>query len=239
MTRRRKLAFALVAGALAVLAAGFYPSGVRARGAVDRRLALDDFRRLGDALRQFERRNGVLPASAAFAGADGRPLLGWRVALLPDIGEGALFAKFRLNEPFDSDHNSAVTRDNTVPELYQTPYAPAPPGSTRVAGFAADRKVKGDLLPAFNLGRHGLKLADFRDGPANTIHLVLAETPVPWAAPADLPFVAGADHKALIHFPRAWGGTTVAAMGDGSARLVPADTPATTLQALLTRNGGE
>ena len=31
--------------------------------------------------------------------------LSWRVALLPYVGEGKLYAEFKLDEPWDSAHN--------------------------------------------------------------------------------------------------------------------------------------
>src|SRR5262249_29159759 len=36
------------------------------------------------------------------------PLLSWRVAILPYIGQRALYQRFRLNEPWDSKHNKKL-----------------------------------------------------------------------------------------------------------------------------------
>ena len=45
-----------------------------------------------------------LPAQA-ICDAEGKPLLSWRVALLPFFGEQNLYDKFQLDEPWDSGHN--------------------------------------------------------------------------------------------------------------------------------------
>src|SRR4051794_12988968 len=38
----------------------------------------------------------------------GRPLLSWRVVLLPYLGEQKLYEEFRLNEPWDGEHNKKL-----------------------------------------------------------------------------------------------------------------------------------
>ncbi len=40
--------------------------------------------------------------------ADGKPLLSWRVHVLPLIGQGALYKQFHLDEPWDSPHNKTL-----------------------------------------------------------------------------------------------------------------------------------
>lgn len=44
----------------------------------------------------------------AIRDADGKPLLSWRVALLPQLGEVALYERFKLDEPWDSPHNKGL-----------------------------------------------------------------------------------------------------------------------------------
>ena len=50
---------------------------------------------------------------------DGRPYLSWRVFLLPFAGERSLFREFRLEEPWDSQHNKALL--DRMPAIYKTP----------------------------------------------------------------------------------------------------------------------
>ncbi|MDG3006843.1 sigma-70 family RNA polymerase sigma factor [Paludisphaera mucosa] len=71
--------------------------------------------------------------AAAVAGPDGRPLLSWRVALLPYLGEEALYKQFHLDEPWDGPHNRTLLR--RMPEVYQTPDLSTPLGFSRFRGF--------------------------------------------------------------------------------------------------------
>ena len=48
--------------------------------------------------------------------ADGKPLLSWRVAILPSMGLGELYNKFKLDEPWDSETNRELL--NTPPMLF-------------------------------------------------------------------------------------------------------------------------
>ena len=53
---------------------------------------------------------------------DGKPLLSWRVALLPYMNEDALYKQFHLDEPWDSPHNLELAK--TVPFNFQSPDSP-------------------------------------------------------------------------------------------------------------------
>ncbi|GIW80900.1 MAG: hypothetical protein KatS3mg105_2707 [Gemmatales bacterium] len=46
-------------------------------------------------------------------------MLSWRVALLPYLGEKALYAQFRLDEPWDSEHNKQLLK--RMPQCYRAP----------------------------------------------------------------------------------------------------------------------
>src|SRR5262249_55645747 len=61
---------------------------------------------------------GNLPP-VAIADRKGKPLLSWRVALLPYLGEWDLYRKFKLDEPWDSPHNKALLP--LMPEIYACP----------------------------------------------------------------------------------------------------------------------
>ena len=56
----------------------------------------------------------------AITGKAGKPLLSWRVAILPFIDQHPLYNKFKLDEPWDSPHNKALIKemplDVPVPE---------------------------------------------------------------------------------------------------------------------------
>ena len=59
------------------------------------------------AFHNYNSANAHFPPAAIY-GSDGGPKLSWRVAILPYLGEGALFEEFHMNEPWDSPHNKAL-----------------------------------------------------------------------------------------------------------------------------------
>src|SRR3712207_2423045 len=62
--------------------------------------------------------HGHLPAVANFD-PRGRPLLSWRVHLLPFLNEEKLYKEFHLDEPWDSEHNKKLIP--RMPRVYQGP----------------------------------------------------------------------------------------------------------------------
>ena len=54
---------------------------------------------------------------AAIRDAHGRPLLSWRVALLPFVEENQLYHQFHLDEPWDSPHNKPLLAK--MPEVFK------------------------------------------------------------------------------------------------------------------------
>ena len=53
---------------------------------------------------------------AAVISKDNKPLLSWRVALLPYLGEKSLYYKFHLDEPWNSPHNKVLL--DQMPDVY-------------------------------------------------------------------------------------------------------------------------
>src|SRR5262249_28858245 len=68
------------------------------------------------ALHDYQGARGHLPP-AAIAGPDGRPLLRWRVAILPYLGHAPLYERSHLDEPWDSPHNQALLKE--MPEAFR------------------------------------------------------------------------------------------------------------------------
>ena len=64
----------------------------------------------------------------AFIAKDGKPLLSWRVAMLPYLDQKNLYAKFHLDEPWDSEHNKALIA--TMPGTYRSPMSKLTDGRT-------------------------------------------------------------------------------------------------------------
>jgi hypothetical protein len=171
---------------------------------------------------------GSLPPQAVF-GADGKPLLSWRVLILPYLDQDALYKEFHLDEPWDSDHNKKLLAK--MPPAFAMPGAPAGTTETYYQAFAGPR--------AFFEGKQRLRYpASFTDGTSNTIMYVEAARTVPWTKPEDLPF----DPDPKKPLPKLGGhfrGGFNASMCDGSVRFLRKTISDATLRAAITRDGGE
>lgn len=68
------------------------------------------------AIKNYDIDNNHLP-HYAILDQQGKPLLSWRVLLLPQLGYQKLFQSFRMNEPWNSEHNIALIPQ--IPEVYR------------------------------------------------------------------------------------------------------------------------
>jgi len=184
---------------------------------------------LGLAIHNFESAYKHMPPMPAPNKTD-KSGLSWRVHLLPYVEQSALYDQFKLDEPWDSDHNKRLIP--SMPPMFQgTNPTLAAQGKTH---FVFPRGEK--LLFSGNV--RGGRFGDITDGLANTIMLVQAddEHAVVWTQPQDL--------EIDLAKPRS-GWTTSSTnfslilMGDGSlVRLLDSVSDAD-VRALLTRNSGE
>jgi hypothetical protein len=169
---------------------------------------------------------GTFPPAATYS-KDGKPLLSWRVHLLPYLGQEKLYKEFKLDEPWDSPHNKKLIA--RIPPQFSSPgRKPSAPGGTffqAVVGKGA----------AFE-GKRGIRLDDFEDGWYNTLLVAEAAKDVPWTKPEDLTFVP--DGK-LPKFGATGEDGFFALMADGSVHLLKATIKPATLKAMITRAGGE
>jgi hypothetical protein len=203
----------------------------RAHLAAERQTAQDNLRRLAIGLINYgDTYKGRIPAVANFD-KQGRPLLSWRVHILPFVGEAKLYKEFHLDEPWDSPHNKPLLA--RMPKVYQGPNRTL----NREGKTIYLAPVGKDL--AFTGGPEDLRFPqDFPDGTSNTILLVEAddEQAVPWTKPEDLKVDLEQPSKGLGgHFE----GGFLVVLADGTARFVSKAITKETLRAAFTRNGGE
>jgi hypothetical protein len=192
----------------------------------DRIRSANNLKEIGLAMHNFHDSYGSFPANAIYDKA-GKPLLSWRVAILPFIEEDKLYKEFHLDEPWDSEHNKKL--------LEKMPKVFAP-----VRGKTKEKYstfYQGFFGPgAFFEGKKGIRIGDITDGTSNTILAVEAANAVPWSKPDDLPF----DPKKPLpklggHFKNGFN----AGFCDGSVHFLKNSMKKETLISLITRNGGE
>jgi prepilin-type processing-associated H-X9-DG protein len=223
----------LVTGSLGIVCSGVLPfllqlAVQRTREAAARMTSTNNLKQIGLALHNYHSSSGAFPAHAIYS-KDGKPLLSWRVALLPYVEQDSLYKQFRLDEPWDSPTNLPLLQ--RMPRVYALPgdEANAAAGNTIYQAIVGPGAVFDPLHPR-------LKLAEIPDGTSNTIFVAEAKQPVPWTKPDDLVFDPNGP---LPQFSGTFSGGVNVLFVDGSVRFLPKDTPPATLKALITRNGGE
>ena len=185
-------------------------------------------RELAFAMHKYHDAYGHFPAAAVYD-KDGKPLLSWRVLLLPYLDQKELYNQFHLDEPWDSDNNKKLLEK--MPTVFSVINDEAQKKhETYFQAFVG----KGSVFE----GKTGLTMPKIAaaDGTSLTILFAEAKKPVPWTKPEDIVF----DEGELV--PKVGGlskGGFMAAMCDGSVRFLPASIKEETLRALVTWNGGE
>jgi len=132
--------------------------------------------------------------------ADGKPLLSWRIALLPSMGLEDLYNQFKKDEPWDSEANSALLHSpNPAPNLraFHSMTSDVAPTKTVVRFFDS---------AGTPFSNRDLKIEDLKS-PETTLMFVLV-TPqyaVEWTKPEPLEF--DGDKLADIFGTQLWGVT--------------------------------
>lgn len=167
--------------------------------------------------------------SPAIVSKDGKALLSWRVKILPFIEQDNLYKQFKLDEPWDSDHNKKLIA--RMPKVYQNPSAKVENGKTTYVVPTG----KGSLFPD---KAKEVKFPAITDGTSNTI--LLLEVPsnmaVTWTKPDDWEVgAAEAVEKLLAGVKDGFN----AAFADGSVRYIAKKIDLKTLKAVFTPDGGE
>jgi hypothetical protein len=144
---------------------------------------------------------GALPTNQL--SKDQKPLLSWRVQILPFIEKLELYQQFKLDEPWDSEHNKKLIEK--MPMLYAPVRGKVDPGMTFYQTFT---------------GKHGWMKTGanipnaFPDGTSNTFLAAEAAKPVIWTKPDDMVF----DGKDVPNLGGLFDGRFHAAFADGSVQ---------------------
>ena len=205
---------------------------IGARSAARRASRMSQLKRIAVALHLYAERNEEhFPCN--IVSADGKPLMSWRVELLPVLDGPPIYGQLRRNEPWDSAHNAALLKQ-VDPRLFAA--NPETPD-----GHADIQVVIGEhfgFSPADKASTQGISIAQFTDGMAYTVLLVevAPERAVPWAKPDDYVWDAekptdGLGAKGEPFF--------LAAFGDTRVTPISKQESAETLRKAFGRNDGQ
>ena len=226
-----------------VLVGLMLPAVQAAREAARRTGCMSNARMLGLGMMNAESAHQLIPA--AIVDTNGKPLLSWRVAILPYLEESELYSRFHLDEPWDSEHNRALIP--LMPSCFVCPSTPLDSTAGRTTYLAAagpgmalaSPSVKKAIGSGVTL--RGVPATSITDGMSKTVLIleVPPENAVPWTKPEDFNtapdqaaarLFSGASHAAGIH---------TLLFGDTHLDMVTPDVDPTVLAAILTRAGGE
>jgi len=196
-----------------------------------RRLTRSDMqlRQIGLALHNYHDVHLRMPP-AAISDEDGKPLLSWRVAILPFIEEQALYEKFHLDEPWDSEHNIKLLDE--MPDVYAGDAEKGAPKQnvTAFLGVSGERCL-------FNKNEK-VRFRDITDGSSNTLAVIEVgfDKRVQWTKPVDYVFNA---EKPFEGIGRRETRGFRAITADGAGHEVSYDIEAKNLANLMMRNDGK
>jgi hypothetical protein len=204
------------------------PAVQSGRSAARRMQSSNNLKQIGLAMHNHHEVYEKFPAKA-ITDDSGKPLLSWRVKLLPFVEGAALYEQFKLDEPWDSPHNKQLLAQ--MPPVYMRPNSKAGPGMTTYLAPVGN----GTMWKADN---DATTIAQMRDGTSNTIMVIEVddEASVPWTKPDDWEFDPNDPMRGLGHSQQ--GGFQVT-FGDGSVRMISNAIDLSTLKALFTMAGGE
>jgi type II secretory pathway pseudopilin PulG len=220
---------------IGVLVALLLPAVQAASEAARRNQSLNNMKQINLGLLNYESARGTYPAHANY-GADGKPLLSWRVHILPYLEQQALYQQFHLDEPWDSDHNKKLIAK--MPELFLDPSSGlvVADGKTSYLGVKGERYFFDGSGP--NGSGRGRTMKMMTDGTSNSIALVQVDNDaaVIWTKPADWEPDA-ADLMKPFDGPHPSG--FIAGFCDGSVSFISNAVDLSVFKALLTIDGEE
>jgi hypothetical protein len=197
-----------------------------------RKLTMDNIKHIGLAMHTHAQKQKPISYPPAYiADKDGKPLLSWRVMILPYLEEKALYEQFKLDEPWDSEHNKKLIEK--MPKVYASPLTkPLEHGKTCY-------QVPFGKETLFT-GKNGIKMREVTDGTSKTIALVevASESAVEWTKPQDWEFDSSAKEPLKGLFGLRESGLFTG-YGDASAQIIQPTVKRGLIKALLTRAGRE
>ncbi|MCP4811544.1 MAG: DUF1559 domain-containing protein [Planctomycetaceae bacterium] len=195
-------------------------------------------KQIGIAMHTFHELYGQLPIGESdrdnypIIYRDGKPLLSWRVYLLPFLEQEQLYDQFKLNEPWDSPHNIKLL--DQMPDQYKSLDYQGLGNKTVVLGLSGPGGIfePGDPAEAHPT----VRFRDITDGTSQVVLVVMAHPgkAIPWTQPGDFVFNPENPREGLVSA----NGEFLSLFTDGSAwHLGKEVSPETLLKLFQYRDG--
>jgi hypothetical protein len=208
-------------------ASAFIAGKRKVQDAAARAQSSNNLKQIALAMHNYHDANNSMPP-AAVCDKTGKPILSWRVLILPYIEEEALYKQFKLDEAWDSANNKKLIAK--MPKVYALPGVPNVKADQTHYRLFVGNGAAHDYLK-------GPRIADFTDGTSNTILVATAKDSVIWSKPDELDFDPDKDMMKLLG--RFHGDACIVAFGDGSVRALSPKLSKMSLHGLITRSGGD
>lgn len=243
-SRVNSLASVVIVGLIVlVLIALMLPAVQPVREASPRTNCRNNLRQIGLALHNYHDAHGSFPP-AWTTDANGRPLLSWRVLLLPFLDEAPLYAEFDLTEPWDGPHNRELLQRIPSPYVCPSSVTEEKRGETATSYVAVIGEET--AWP----GASPTRYPDFRDGTSDSVIVIEYNANIHWTEPRDLsldeavallseaePFSAHGHHSQTFFQDHYYGRHFLIA--DGSARYASHHLDGDRVRAVLTIAGDD
>ena len=176
---------------------------------------------------EFHLKHRTCPAAFSRS-PEKKPLLSWRVELLPYLGASQPYELFHHDEPWDSPHNAKLIP--YIPSIYKSPAGQSHGGRTNYLAIRGRNCV---------LDEEPTSMANVRDGMVHTIMIVEAsdDLAVPWTKSEDYKYDAENPTKGLIGLHE---DGFLAVFADASVKLIrPGNNDDETFAAAFNANDGK
>jgi hypothetical protein len=225
--RDDRLAVTLDRPRIESLATVIRPAVERLTGSARWQQSTNQLKQIGLAMHVYADANKHFPP-AAINDTEGRKLLSWRVAILPQLNQKALYDEFHLDEPWDSPHNRRLI--DRIPDVYRSFGSTAADGRTSFV-------VPVGLGSVFE-GKAGTTIGEIPDGTSHTIMAteIGDEQAVIWTKPDDYSY----DPKQpAVGFTSPYPDGRLLLFCDGSVHFIKQALDDDMLRRLLMRNDGQ
>jgi hypothetical protein len=176
---------------------GMLGSVTKVRESAARAQSQNNLKQIGIAMHNYHSSFSGLPPGAIYS-KEGKPLLSWRVAILPYIEELNLYNQFHLDEPWDSPNNKPLLA--LMPKVYAAPGRAGQTDQTYYRIFHRKEGASGAFAedhPVFD-GQQSRQFWGITRGTSNTILVVETAESVPWTKPDELPFPVNGPIEPLL-----------------------------------------